>query len=204
MPGVIVTQHTGTGKGNQFFLRGFNLDHGTDFLVEVGGAPINLRSHGHGQGYVDLNFLIPELVSKVAYRKGPYYADTGDFSSAGSVALDFVRELPDVPSESPVVQQARSGVTTKASPDERRNRPPGYPRRARAAGMQGTVEIEVTVGADGRVRRALVSGSSGHALLDDEALKAVKRWRFAPARDASGRAVADTLIVPIEFDLEDR
>lgn len=95
VPGVIITQHSGSGKGNQFFLRGFNLDHGTDFLVEVGGVPINMRSHGHGQGYVDLNFLIPELVSKVAYRKGPYFADTGDFSSAGSVAIDYVRDLPN-------------------------------------------------------------------------------------------------------------
>lgn len=94
-PGVIVTQHSGSGKGNQFFLRGFNLDHGTDFLVEVGGVPINMRSHGHGQGYVDLNFLIPELVSSVGYRKGPYFADTGDFSSAGSVSIDYVRDLPN-------------------------------------------------------------------------------------------------------------
>ncbi len=95
VPGVIITQHSGSGKGNQFFLRGFNLDHGTDFLVSIGGVPINMRSHGHGQGYVDMNFLIPELVEKVAYRKGPYFADTGDFSSAGSVALDYVRDLPN-------------------------------------------------------------------------------------------------------------
>ncbi|MEM1451773.1 MAG: TonB-dependent receptor [Planctomycetota bacterium] len=94
-PGVIITQHSGSGKGNQFFLRGFNLDHGTDFLVTVDRVPINLRSHGHGQGYVDLNFLIPELVDTVAYRKGPYFADTGDFSSAGSVSLDYVRNLPN-------------------------------------------------------------------------------------------------------------
>lgn len=95
VPGVIVTQHSGSGKGNQFFLRGFNLDHGTDFLVSIGGVPTNLRSHGHGQGYVDMNFLIPELVEKVAYRKGPYFADTGNFSSAGSVALDYIRDLPN-------------------------------------------------------------------------------------------------------------
>ncbi|MEM8710150.1 MAG: TonB-dependent receptor [Planctomycetota bacterium] len=94
-PGVIVTQHSGSGKGNQFFLRGFNLDHGTDFLVSIGGVPINMRSHGHGQGYVDMNFLIPELVEKVGYRKGPYFADTGDFSSAGSVSIDYVRDLPN-------------------------------------------------------------------------------------------------------------
>lgn len=95
VPGLVITQHSGSGKGNQFFLRGFNLDHGTDFLVSVGGVPINMRSHGHGQGYVDLNPLIPELISTVAYRKGPYFADTGNFSSAGSVALDYVRDLPN-------------------------------------------------------------------------------------------------------------
>ncbi|MEZ6015297.1 MAG: TonB-dependent receptor [Planctomycetota bacterium] len=95
VPGVIVTQHSGSGKGNQFFLRGFNLDHGTDFLVTIGGVPINLRSHGHGQGYVDMNFMIPELVETVAYRKGPYFPDTGDFSSAGSVTVDYVRDLPN-------------------------------------------------------------------------------------------------------------
>ncbi|MEM6672433.1 MAG: TonB-dependent receptor [Planctomycetota bacterium] len=94
-PGVIVTQHSGSGKGNQFFLRGFNLDHGTDFNVNVDNVPLNLRSHGHGQGYVDLNFLIPELVETVAYRKGPYFADTGDFSSAGSVDMSYVRSLPN-------------------------------------------------------------------------------------------------------------
>ncbi|MEL7028219.1 MAG: TonB-dependent receptor plug domain-containing protein, partial [Pseudomonadota bacterium] len=84
IPGVIATQHSGEGKANQYFLRGFNLDHGTDFSVSLDGAPINLRTHGHGQGYLDLNFIIPELVERVDYRKGPYRASTGDFSAAGS------------------------------------------------------------------------------------------------------------------------
>ncbi|WP_448659787.1 TonB-dependent receptor [Sphingomonas sp. CJ99] len=84
IPGVIATQHSGTGKANQYFLRGFNLDHGTDFAAYVDGVPVNMRSHGHGQGYLDLNFLIPELVQRIDYRKGPYFADDGDFSAAGS------------------------------------------------------------------------------------------------------------------------
>ncbi|MGD8896245.1 MAG: TonB-dependent receptor [Acidobacteriota bacterium] len=94
VPGAIATQHSGGGKANQFFLRGFNLDHGTDFAVSVGGIPVNMPTHGHGQGYADLNFLIPELVERARYRKGPYRASAGDFSSAGSVDFDLVGALP--------------------------------------------------------------------------------------------------------------
>jgi len=93
VPGMIATQHSGEGKANQYFLRGFNLDHGTDFASFVDGMPVNMRSHGHGQGYSDLNFLIPELVHSLAYRKGPYYADVGDFSAAGSADFVLRREL---------------------------------------------------------------------------------------------------------------
>ena len=87
VPGVVATQHSGTGKANQYFLRGFNLDHGTDLAGFVDGAPINLRSHGHGQGYMDLNFLIPEILERIDYRKGPYQADVGDFSAAGTIGF---------------------------------------------------------------------------------------------------------------------
>jgi outer membrane receptor protein involved in Fe transport len=87
VPGLVATQHSGTGKANQYFLRGFNLDHGTDLAGYVDGAPVNLRTHGHGQGYLDFNFLIPELVERIDYRKGPYYADVGDFTAAGTVAF---------------------------------------------------------------------------------------------------------------------
>ena len=83
VPGSVVTQHSGTGKANQYFLRGFNLDHGTDFAGFLDGVPLNLPTHGHGQGYLDLNPIIPELVDAIAYGKGPYCADVGDFSSAG-------------------------------------------------------------------------------------------------------------------------
>ncbi|MBI1339157.1 TonB-dependent receptor [bacterium] len=94
VPGVIATQHSGEGKANQYFLRGFNLDHGTDFSVSVDGLPVNMRTHGHGQGYLDLNFLIPEIVEQVRYRKGPYFADGGDFSAAGSAAYRTDDRLP--------------------------------------------------------------------------------------------------------------
>ena len=87
VPGMVATQHSGGGKANQYFLRGFNLDHGTDFATYVDGMPVNMRTHGHGQGYSDLNFLIPETISTLAYKKGPYYADVGDFSSAGSAQI---------------------------------------------------------------------------------------------------------------------
>ena len=93
VPGLIVTQHAGDGKANQYFLRGFNLDHGTDFATYVGGVPVNMPSHAHGQGYTDLNFLIPELVDRITYRKGPYFAEEGDFSSAGAAHIDYFRKI---------------------------------------------------------------------------------------------------------------
>lgn len=94
VPGLIVTQHSGEGKANQYFLRGFNLDHGTDLAISVDGMPVNMPTHGHGQGYADINFLIPELIQSVNVRKGPYFADQGDFASAGAVAIDYVNKLP--------------------------------------------------------------------------------------------------------------
>lgn len=93
VPGLIVTQHAGDGKANQYFLRGFNLDHGTDFATWVGGVPVNMPTHAHGQGYTDLNFLIPELVDRISYRKGPYFAEEGDFSSAGAAHIDYFRKM---------------------------------------------------------------------------------------------------------------
>jgi hypothetical protein len=93
VPGLIVTQHSGDGKANQYFLRGFNLDHGTDFATSVDGIPVNMPTHAHGQGYTDLNFLLPELVQRIEYRKGPYFAQTGDFGSAGAADIVYVRKL---------------------------------------------------------------------------------------------------------------
>lgn len=93
VPGLVATQHSGSGKANQFFLRGFNLDHGTDFSTTVDGMPVNMRSHGHGQGYTDINFIIPELIEEIQFRKGSYFADAGDFSAAGSSLISTAQHL---------------------------------------------------------------------------------------------------------------
>src|ERR1700751_1664939 len=95
VPGLIVTQHSGEGKANQYFLRAFNLDHGTDLATEIDDMPVNMPSHAHGQGYTDLNFLIPELVGDLHFKKGPYYADEGDFATAGAVRMDLLSAVPD-------------------------------------------------------------------------------------------------------------
>jgi hydrogenase/urease accessory protein HupE len=94
VPGLIATQHSGEGKASQYFLRGFNLDHGTDFLTQVEGVPVNQLSHSHGQGWTDTNFLIPELIESLDYKKGSNYAENGDFSSTGSANIRYFRELP--------------------------------------------------------------------------------------------------------------
>jgi hypothetical protein len=93
VPGLIVTQHSGDGKANQYFVRGFNLDHGTDFQTRLEGIPINMPSHAHGQGYTDVNFLIPELVDYLDYKLGVYHAELGDFGSAGGAEFHLVRKL---------------------------------------------------------------------------------------------------------------
>ena len=95
IPGMIATQHSGPGKANQYFLRGFNLDHGSDFSTYFDGMPVNWRTHAHAQGYMDLNFIIPELIQRLDFQKGPYFANTGDFSLAGSnrmVTYDSLEE----------------------------------------------------------------------------------------------------------------
>ncbi|HAT33111.1 MAG TPA: TonB-dependent receptor [Janthinobacterium sp.] len=93
IPGMVVTQHSGDGKANQYFLRGFNLDHGSDFATTLMGMPVNEASHAHGQGYMDLNFLMPELISTIKYRKGVYAAEDGDFSNTGSARMEYQRQL---------------------------------------------------------------------------------------------------------------
>lgn len=94
LPGVIITQHAGGGKANQYFLRGFNLDHGHDFAISLDGMPLNLPSHAHGEGYADMNTVIPELVQRLDFQKGPYYADVGNYGSAGSANGVFFKSLP--------------------------------------------------------------------------------------------------------------
>ena len=85
LPGFVAGQHAGGGKAMQYFLRGFDNDHGTDVAISVDGIPVNMVSHAHGQGYADLNFLIPEIVESIDYRKGPYFADSGNFANSGAV-----------------------------------------------------------------------------------------------------------------------
>ncbi|MFZ1938050.1 MAG: TonB-dependent receptor [Terracidiphilus sp.] len=94
LPGLIITQHAGGGKANQYFMRGFNLDHGADFAIFLDGMPLNLPSHAHGEGYSDMNTVIPELVERVDAEKGPYYAEVGDYGSAGNAHVVFYKTLP--------------------------------------------------------------------------------------------------------------
>src|SRR6202522_3441261 len=95
VPGLIVTLHSGEGKANQYLLRGYNLDHGTDLETYVDDMPINQPTHAHGQGYTDLNFMIPELADGLSYTKGPYYANVGDFGAVGSVRVNYRDTIPD-------------------------------------------------------------------------------------------------------------
>lgn len=85
LPGLVASQHAGGGKAMQYFLRGFDNDHGTDVALFVDGVPVNMVSHAHGQGYADLNFLIPEVVDRVEFSKGPYFAQWGDLANSGAV-----------------------------------------------------------------------------------------------------------------------
>jgi TonB-dependent receptor-like protein len=93
VPGLIVTQHSGSGKANQFFLRGFNLDHGTDFATRVDGVPVNMPTHAHGQGYTDINFVIPELIGAIEYHKGTHHVAEGNFSAAGAAHIRYADSL---------------------------------------------------------------------------------------------------------------
>jgi hypothetical protein len=95
VPGLIVTLHSGEGKANQYLLRGYNLDHGTDLATFVDGMPINQPTHAHGQGYTDLNFMIPELADTLTYTKGPYYPSVGDFGAVGSVRVGYRDTIED-------------------------------------------------------------------------------------------------------------
>ena len=117
VPGMIVAQHSGSGKANQYFLRGMNLDHGTDFTTYIDGVPLNFRSHGHGQGYMDLNGLIAETVDRVAFHTGPYYAEFGDFALAGQSTLNTISRFdrPFVTVEGGSYGQARVVVGGTAS-----------------------------------------------------------------------------------------
>ncbi len=116
VPGLIVSQHSGEGKANQFYLRGFNLDHGTDLRTTVDGMLVNQRSHSHGQGWTDVNFLIPELTTSLDYRKGPFYAAEGDFASAGSVNVKYADKLEQGIASFGVGQNGYNRTLLAASP----------------------------------------------------------------------------------------
>ncbi|MFD2365798.1 TonB-dependent receptor [Pseudoduganella sp. GCM10020061] len=116
MPGLVASQHSGEGKANQFYLRGFNLDHGTDLRTTLDGMPVNQRSHAHGQGWTDMNFVIPELVGRLDFRKGPYSAQAGDFAPAGSAAIAYANRT------------ARSASLTAGHGNYRRGLVSGAPR----------------------------------------------------------------------------
>ncbi|WP_294074807.1 TonB-dependent receptor, partial [Sphingomonas sp.] len=159
VPGVIATQHSGTGKANQYFLRGFNLDHGTDFAGFVDGVPVNMRTHGHGQGYMDLNFLIPELVQRIDYRKGPYFADVGDFSAAGTVKFRTADTLP-----APIVQATLGSY--------------GYDR-ALTAGSTSVGRGNLLVGLDGTL-------SNGPWVLDEKLRKFNSLIKYSEGTPSEG------------------
>lgn len=152
VPGLIVSQHSGSGKANQYYLRGFNLDHGTDFATSLMSMPLNMPTHGHGQGYLDLQFLIPELIDRIQYRKGPLAADEGDFATAGSAAIDYKRTL-----DAPFID-----LTVGAD---------GY-RRALAAGSHRAGE--------GTLLHALeLTGSDGPWLLNEDLSKRNALLRYS-------------------------
>jgi hypothetical protein len=117
VPGMIVTQHSGGGKANQYFLRGYNLDHGTDFAVSVEGMPVNMPTHGHGQGYADINFVIPELISRIDFRKGPYFAAEGDFATTGAAHIEYFDKLPAAFGSLTVGTDSYLRAVAGASPD---------------------------------------------------------------------------------------
>ncbi|WP_338766434.1 TonB-dependent receptor [Massilia sp. METH4] len=117
VPGLVVSQHSGEGKANQFYLRGFNLDHGTDLRTTVDGMPVNQRSHAHGQGWTDLNFVIPELAARLDYRKGPYSAQAGDFASAGSTDIAYASRLTRGIANIAVGQHGYGRALVAASPE---------------------------------------------------------------------------------------
>ncbi|MBV9718716.1 MAG: TonB-dependent receptor [Candidatus Eremiobacteraeota bacterium] len=116
IPSLLISQHSGEGKANQYYLRGFQLDHGTDLESTIAGTPINLPTHAHGQGYSDINWLIPELVSYVDYQKGPYYAPTGDFSTAGAYTLYYKNTLNAPITEFGLGTYGYSSMLVAASP----------------------------------------------------------------------------------------
>lgn len=124
VPGLMVSQHAGGGKSDQYFIRGFDADHGTDIAIYADGIPVNMPSHGHGQGYADTHFLIPETVNCVDVHKGPYSARFGDFYTAGAMELTTIDNIEGrtlwVPGGAPLAGRTRPNSTIVASSAWRR------------------------------------------------------------------------------------
>ncbi|HEY1304031.1 MAG TPA: TonB-dependent receptor [Vicinamibacterales bacterium] len=187
VPGLVISQHSGEGKANQYYLRGFNLDHGTDFAVSVAGVPVNMPTHGHGQGWSDVNFLIPELVSGVQFRKGPYSADEGDFSTAGAANINYLNAL-----ERPLVQVTVGGL--------------GYDRLLAAASPRigagnllvafetGTADGPWVTPEDYRRLNGVVRYSSGHTQPAMALTFMGYHARWTATDQVADRAVTDGLI----------
>ena len=116
VPGLVISQHSGEGKANQYYLRGFNLDHGTDFATTVAGMPLNMPSGAHASGYSDSNVIIPELVSGIQFKKGPYFAEDGDFSAAGSANVNYLSVLEQPVTSISVGGQGWRRLFSAASP----------------------------------------------------------------------------------------
>ena len=208
VPGLIVTQHTGDGKANQYFLRGFNLDHGTDFLTRVEGMSVNMPTHGHGQGYMDLNFVIPELIERVDYHKGTYYPELGNFSAAGAAELHYFDQLDPVR-----LADRRRG---RVHPRRRRGFPAAGGRRpsartrvqhhgrslGAAAGPAQDERLRELFARDGRGQ--LVAGLHGlRQRVDGDRPGAAARragrhdWPIWHHRPDQRRRVASLLVVPV-------
>src|SRR5882724_8243373 len=115
IPGLVVTSHSGEGKANQYLMRGINLDHGTNLAVFVDGMPVNEPTQAHGQGYTDLNFMIPELATNIQFSKGPYFANEGDFAMVGSVHLGYLDTIDDKVSATAGTLDFQRYVATGAS-----------------------------------------------------------------------------------------
>ena len=189
-PGLVVAQHAGGGKAEQIFLRGFDADHGTDVALDVDGVPVNMVSHGHGQGYADLHFLIPEIVERLDVRKGPYFASYGNLATAGAVSF----KTKDHVSEN-LIRVEGGQFDTRAATMVYRIPTPGQHQGAYIAGQY--------FGSDGPVespqsfRRANLFGKF-HSHIGDNARVAVSASGFSSAWDASGqipqRAVEQGLI----------
>jgi hypothetical protein len=184
VPGTVISQHSGEGKANQYYLRGFNLDHGTDFATTVAGMPVNMPTHGHGHGYSDLSFLIPEIVSGVQFSKGPYFAEHGDFTTAGAANINYLNVLA-----APIVRvgagaQGFGRILAAASPAIGRGR------------MLGAIEAQTSDGPwerpdDYRKMNGLLRYSEGDAVNGFSLTGMFYRGTWSSTDQVPARAVND-------------